>query len=83
MDQTLKAAQVDGIAAEQGLVRVEVLALEDLAGVVQGLDNGGLAAELGPKSRVIGLSSTRTGSRMPLKFSMVMAVIDILAALKG
>lgn len=52
-----------------------VVPLEHLTGVDQRVQQAALPGVVLPNRSVIGRSSSRTGSRIPLKFSMVIAVI--------
>src|SRR5947209_4264683 len=51
MHQITEAPQVDEPASDNGLVSVKVMALEYLAGVVQGMDNGTLARAIRPEEQ--------------------------------
>ena len=75
MDKSMKTTQIDILSPCNRLIGVQIVPLENLSGVVQGMQDRALPGTVGTEQQRDGAKVEGTGSRMPLKFSIVMPVI--------
>ena len=65
----MKTTQIDILSPCNRLIGVQIVPLENLSGVVQGMQDRALPGTVGTEQQRDGAKVEGTGSRMPLKFS--------------